>query len=372
LVTDQPRDCGTDTGRESAGARTALLQPYHRRTTQRLLILLGLGVACLGCMLAELMIGAGTLSLHDVLQGLFTPSKVDPSVRVILWQLRLPVVCTAALAGAGLAIAGSLMQSALRNPLAEPFTLGISSAAGFGAALAILFQPVIGAALSWLPADLTISASAFCFSLVTILGIGLLAQQRRMGTDTVLLLGIAMHFTFSSMLGFTQYLADADQLQSLVFWLLGSVQRTDWTKVSIDAALLALILPILLLRGWMLTAVRSFGSHAAVLGIRVERARFYMLLAAALLAGSVTATVGIIGFVGLVAPQMARLLVGEDQRFAICAAAACGILVMTTAAIASEILIPGAVLPIGMLTALLGVPFFLAQILSRRGTHAEG
>ena len=353
-------------------ARAALIQPYHQRSAQRSLILLALGLACIGCMLAELTIGAGTLSLHDVLKGLFEPGKVDPSTRVILWQLRLPVVCTAVLAGAGLAISGSLMQSALRNPIVEPFTLGISSAAGFGAALAIVFQPMIGAALSFLPSDLTVSACAFAFSLIIVLGIGLLAQRRRMAADTVLLLGIAMHFTFSSLLGFTQYLSNEDQLQSLVFWMLGSVQRTDWTKVTIDAALLVVILPILLVRGWMLTVLRSFGDHAAVLGIRVERARFYMLLAAALLAGSVTATVGIIGFVGLIAPHMARFLVGEDQRFAIVAAAACGILVMTTAAIASEILIPGAILPIGMLTALLGVPFFLTQILSRRGAHAEG
>jgi iron complex transport system permease protein len=347
----------------------ALTTPYHRKNSARLLILIGLGLACLGCMLAALMIGAGTLSLHQVLRGLFSPGQVDAGTRTILWQLRLPVVCTAALAGAGLAIAGALMQSALRNPLAEPFTLGISSAAGFGAALAILLQPVL-AGVAWLPQDLSISVCAFGFSLITVLGIGLLAQRRRLGTDTVLLLGIAMHFTFSSLLGFTQYIANVDQLQSLVFWLLGSVQRTDWTKVSIDAVLLLLILPVLLLRGWLLTAVRSFGDHAAVLGINVERARFYMLLAAALLAGSVTATVGIIGFVGLIAPHMARMLVGEDQRFSLLAAAACGILVMTTAAIASEILVPGAILPIGMLTALLGVPFFLVQILGRRGANA--
>lgn len=346
-------------------AQAALTSPYHRKNLSRLLILAGLGLACLGCMLAELMIGAGTLSLHDVLRGLFFPHSVDAGTSVILWQIRLPVVCTAALAGAGLAIAGALMQSALRNPLAEPFTLGISSAAGFGAAVAILFASNI----TWLPAELTISASAFGFSLVTVLGIGLLAQRRHMGTDTVLLLGIAMHFTFSSLLGFTQYIANADQLQSLVFWLLGSVQRTDWTKVSIDFLLLLLILPILLVRGWLLTAVRSFGDHATVLGINVQRARFLMLLAAALLAGSVTATVGIVGFVGLIAPHMARMLVGEDQRFAILAAAACGVLVMTSAAIASEMLIPGAILPIGMLTALLGVPFFLIQILGRR-SHA--
>jgi iron complex transport system permease protein len=320
-------------------------------------------------MLAELMIGSGTLSLPDVLQGLFRPEDVDPTVRVILWQLRLPIVCTAALAGAGLAIAGGLMQSALRNPLAEPFTLGLSSAAGFGAALAIVCGSGTVALFDWLPPDLTIFVSAFAFSLMVILGVGVLAHRQRMTPDTIALLGIAIHFTFSSLLAFTQYLANADQLQSLVFWLLGSVQRTNWTKVEIDAVLLGLVGPLLLARAWMLTAVHGFGDEAAVLGIKVQRVRFLMLFAAALLAGSVTATVGIVGFVGLVGPHIARMLVGEDQRFALPAAAACGILIMTTAAIASEILVPGAVLPIGMLTALLGVPFFLVQILGRRASH---
>jgi iron complex transport system permease protein len=188
--------------------------------------------------------------------------------------------------------------------------------------------------------------------------------------DTIALIGIAIHFTFSSLLAFTQYLANADQLQSLVFWPLGSVQRTSWIKVAINAGALLIVLPLLLRRAWMLTAIGSFGDQAAALGIRIARVRFLMLLAAALLAAAVTATVGIVGFVGLVAPHIARLLVGEDQRFALGASAACGMLIMMTAAIASETLVPGAVLPVGMLTALLSVPFFLWQILRRKDLHA--
>jgi iron complex transport system permease protein len=343
---------------------------YRQSVASRCLIVIALCAVCVMAMLAELAIGAGTVALPAVLQALFEPGRADATVRVIIWQLRLPVVCTAAISGAGLAIAGSLMQSALRNPLAEPFTLGLSSAAGFGAALAIVFAPALAIAFAWLPADLTISISAFLFSLIVVVGIGLLARHRNMGTDTIVLLGIAFHFTFSSLLAFTQYLANEDQLQSLVFWLLGSVQRTSWTHMMIDGGLLVVILPMLLARAWMLTAVHSFGDQAAVLGVKVARVRFLMLLAAALLAGSVTATIGVVGFVGLVAPQIARFLVGEDQRFCLCASAACGVLIMTAAAIGSEIIIPGAILPIGMLTALLGVPFFLVKILSGRKLHA--
>ena len=157
-----------------------------------------------------------------------------------------------------------------------------------------------------------------------------------MRPETIALLGIAVHFTFASLLAFTQYVANADQLQTLVFWLLGSVQRTSWTQVAICGALLAFILPLLLLRAWALTAVGSFGAHANVLGLRVARVRLLMLLAAALLAGAVTATVGIVGFVGLVAPHIARMLVGEDQRFALAISATCGGVIMLTAALASQ------------------------------------
>ena len=128
-------------------------------------------------------------------------------------------------------------------------------------------------------------------------------------------------------------------------------------------AILALVLPVLLSQAWSLTALRGFSGQAAVLGIRVERLRFTMLLAAALLAGSATATIGIVGFVGLVAPHMARMLVGEDQRFSLPVTAACGMLVLTLSSLASKLILPGVMLPIGMVTALLGIPFFLAQIL---------
>jgi iron complex transport system permease protein len=354
----------------SGAAHAELAAGYGRTLGRRGLLLAALILLCAACFIAELAIGGGTLSLGSVLRGLLHPAEVDPTVRVILWQLRLPVACTALLAGAGLAIAGNLMQGALHNPLAEPFTLGLSSAAGFGAALIIVLEPRFSPALGALPQGLLVSASAFVFSVGVIAGLALFAQARQMRPETIALLGIAVHFTFSSLLAFTQYLANADQLQTLVFWLLGSVQRTSWTQVAICGALLVLIMPVLLVRAWALTAVGSFGAQASVLGLRVARVRLLMLLAAALLAGAVTATVGIVGFVGLVAPHIARMLVGEDQRFALATSATCGAVMMLTAALASQTLIPGAILPVGMLTALLGVPVFLWLILRQQAAYA--
>lgn len=351
-------------------AGATLASTYRGALQRRVAVLVLLGLGCVALFFAYLFIGGGTLSPRDVLNGLFHPYTASPAVSVILWQLRLPVACTAMLAGAGLALAGTLMQLALNNPLAEPFTLGLSSAAGFGAALALVGSSAVTALFGGLSLGLAVSASAFFWSVLVVVLIGLLGRYRRMSAQSIALVGIAIHFTFSSLLAFTQYSANVDQLQSLVFWLLGSIQRTSWMQVGIDAAILVVILPLLLSRAWLLTSMASFGELAASMGVRVARTRFLILLAAALLAGSVTATIGIVGFVGLVAPHIARLLVGEDQRFCLCASGFCGIMIMLTAAIASQTLVPGAILPIGMLTALLGVPFFLWQILRKQNGFA--
>ena len=355
---------------DATGAAMAA-DAYRHSVGTRTLLAVVLVAAALAAMLADLLVGSGTLTLPEVFGALFSPGTADPTVRVVVWQIRAPMTAIAAIAGISLALSGSLMQTVLNNPLAEPFTLGISSAAGFGAALAIVFQTSVLGSVSWLPPELFVAANAFVFSLITVGLVTILAGRAGLGVETVTLLGIAVHFVFSALLAFAQYIADPNQLQSLVFWLLGSLLRATWTKVSIDAAILGFALPLLLFQAWALTALRAFGDQAVVLGIRVERLRIASMVAAALLAGAATATIGIVGFIGLVAPHIARLLVGEDQRFTLPVTAACGALILTLASLVSKMIIPGAVLPIGMVTSLLGVPFFLAQILYRKQRAAR-
>lgn len=342
---------------------------YQTQVWRKSLLLLVLIILSVAATLADLVIGSGTLSWNQVITGLLHPSQVPPEVKVVLWDIRMPVTLTAVLSGMGLALSGSLMQTVLDNPLAEPFTLGISAAAGFGAALAIVFQTSL---LSWLPlsGDYVITGNAFVFSLATVLLIGLFASRRGLAVEMIVLLGIAVHFIFSALLGMAQYLADVDQLQSLVFWMMGSLMKTSWTKVSINLVIVGVIMPVLLLLSWQISTLRGFGAQAVVLGVPVKRLRMALLLMSALMAGSITATIGVVGFIGLVAPHVARLLVGEDQRFALGVTAACGALVMTLASIISKTLFPGVVLPIGMVTSLLGVPFFLWLVFGQRARRA--
>lgn len=348
-------------------ASLGLTERYRRSVALRLGLIGLLVVATVAAVIADLAIGSGTLPPHRVLAAVFHPATADVTDVAIVWQIRAPMTVVAVLAGVGLAVAGLLMQTAMNNPLADPFTLGVSSAAGFGASIAIVFQAsVLGALGHWLPPELTVAANAFVFSLATVLLVTVIASRGGLGVETVTLVGIAVHFTFSALLAFAQYVADPTQLQSLIFWLLGSLLRATWMKVEIIGGLLLLVLPLAVVQAWALTTLRAFGDSAVVLGVRVTRLRVLAMVMAALMAGTATATIGVVGFIGLVAPHIARMLMGEDQRFALPATAACGALLLTLASLASKLILPGAVLPIGMVTALLGVPFFLAQVMTRQ------
>lgn len=362
-MTDQARLAGRAAGQAVA---TKTSSAYRRSVSARTSLLVLVTVLACIAMLADLVAGSGTLSLSDVLTGLFSPQTADPTVRAVIWSIRAPMTVVAAFAGIELAVAGSLMQTALNNPLAEPFTLGISSAAAFGAAVAIVFQTSIMSFPAWMPAELFVACNAFVFALLAVILIAGFSIWLGLGTESVTLIGIAVHFTFSALLAFAQYVADPNQLQSLIFWLLGSLLRATWLKADVNGIIIVGVLPLVLLQAWALTSLRGLGDEAVVHGIRVHRLRMMAMIAAAMLAAAATATIGIVGFIGLVAPQIARLLVGEDQRFALLMTAALGALLLTTASLASKLIVPGVVLPIGMLTSLFGVPFFLLQIVHKR------
>ncbi|WP_168208262.1 iron ABC transporter permease [Agrobacterium sp. T29] len=273
----------------------------------------------------------------------------------------MPMTMMAILTGISLSLAGLLMQTILDNPLAEPFTLGVSSAAGFGASLSLGFSVSLATLMPWLPAELITAVNAFLFALLAALLV-LALSRGGASVQSITLLGIALHFVFSSLLSLVQYTASVDQLQSIIIWLMGSLQRATWLKVSITAAGCVLFIPLVLVDAWSLAALRSFGEQAAVLGVNVRRLRMAMLIISALLAGMVSAVVGIIGFIRLVAPHVARMLVGEDHRFSIAATAAVGAVFTVFASIATKVIVPGAVLPLGMVTALTGLPFFIMLV----------
>ncbi|WP_107850441.1 FecCD family ABC transporter permease [Oceanimonas marisflavi] len=311
----------------------------------------------LGIFLLDMTIGPGQLGLGQVLNTLLSPDEAGIKSRFIVWDIRLPVALMAILVGAALGGAGALMQTILNNPLAEPFTLGVSHAAAFGAALAIAFGTSL---LPWEWAQgYIITLNAFVFACLSALVIFLVSRMRGATQETMILTGIAILFVFSALNAMLQFAASAETLQQIVFWAMGSLGRATWPKVGVAAALLALACALLWRSAWRLTALRMGDEAAEAMGVNVTRIRLVVLMLSSLLAAVAVAFVGIIGFVGLVGPHMARMLLGEDQRFFLPGSMLFGAILLTVAEILSKTIIPGVLLPIGITTSLIGVPFFV-------------
>jgi iron complex transport system permease protein len=336
---------------------------YRAEVGRKRLTLVGLAVAVTASLLLDVSVGPGALPLGDILATIWDAGSAERRIAVIVWDIRLPVAVMAVVVGAMLGLAGAQMQTILANPLADPFTLGISSAASVGAALAI----VMGFSLLPVAGPLIVTANAFVFALAAAAAVFALTRLKGVTPETMILFGIALMFTFNALLGLMQYRASETQLASIVFWMMGSLGRASWEKVAWALALVAVVSPILWRDRWALTALRTGDERAASLGVDVERLRLKTLMLVALLSALAVSFVGVVGFIGLVGPHIARIVVGEDQRWFAPASALAGALILSLTSIVSKSIVPGVIYPIGIITALIGVPFFLSLVLSRRG-----
>lgn len=345
---------------ESASTRAALAG-YDRLIRRRVLLLVLL-VAAIGLtLLLDLLAGPSTLGAAEVI-AVLSGGAADDATAVIIWQIRFPAAIMAVLVGAALALAGAEMQTTLDNPLASPFTLGMSSAAIFGAALAI----VLGISVPGVPASWMLPANAFVCAFASVLVLQAAARARQAGPEALVLFGIALFFTFNALVAIMQFVASEQALQQLVFWTMGSLERANWDTIRVLGVALVVVVPFSMAAAWKMTALRLGDQRARSFGIDVARLRLFSLLRISILTATSVAFVGTIAFVGLVGPHIARLIIGEDHRFFLPASAACGALVMSLASVASKTIVPGAVIPIGLVTALIGVPFFVSLIIGRR------
>jgi iron complex transport system permease protein len=335
---------------------------YRALARRRLLLLGGLGAALLLAVALDMATGPAAYPLGEVVRAVLAPGVVDERLRVVIWDIRMPVALMAVVVGAALAAAGAQMQTILANPLASPFTLGLSAAAGFGAALAL----VLGVALVPAAAGVIVPLNAFLMAMATALLIHAFSRLRGVTSETIILLGIALVFTFNALLALLQFLATEQALGAVVFWTMGSLGRATWPKVALTALAVAVALPLFARQAWALTALRLGDDKAASLGVKVGRVRLQTMLLVSLLAAIPVSFVGTIGFVGLVGPHIARMLVGEDQRFFLPASMLAGALILSAASVLSKTIVPGLILPIGIITALVGVPFFVSLIFTSR------
>ncbi len=341
----------------------AARRAYARLTRRRVLLLVAIALLICGSLLFDLSSGPSGLPLATLLHTLFSRAEADPANVVIVWQIRLPYAVMALLVGASLGLSGAEMQTILNNPLASPYTLGVSAAAAFGASLAI----VLDVTIPHVPQTWLISANAFVFAFGSAMLLDLVARWRGMSTAGVVLMGIALVFSFHALVELMQFIASADALQGLVFWTLGSLARADWTKIAVLGVALAAALPFAMRNAWALTALRLGEERAASFGIDVRRLRLGTLLRVSVLSALAVSFVGTIGFVGLIAPHIARTLLGEDHRFYLPGSLLCGALMLSLASIASKLIVPGVLIPVGIVTALVGIPLFLTIVVRSQG-----
>ncbi|MEM0728417.1 iron ABC transporter permease [Proteus mirabilis] len=320
------------------------------------------GVLC-SVLILDFTLGPSGLSLTELWNTLISPEIADAGTRVIVWDIRLPYSLMAVVVGMSLGLAGAEMQTILNNPLASPFTLGVSSAAAFGAALAI----VLGIGIPGVPAQWFISVNAFIFALLATLLLDFISRWMRVSTSGIILFGIALVFTFNAAVSIMQFIANEDTLQGLVFWTMGSLNRASWDKLYILLVVLVIIFPLSLMNAWKLTALRLGEDRAMSFGINVRRLRLTTLLRISIISALAVAFVGPIGFIGLVAPHIARMTFGEDHRFYLPASALIGTLVLSIASLVSKNLLSGVIIPVGIVTSLVGIPFFVSIILRHRG-----
>ncbi len=333
-------------------------QIYRRRLAVLSVLVLALGLS----FLVDVATGPSIFPLGELLRGLVDPSSLDQAKSVILWDVRLPYAIMAVLVGAALGLAGAEMQTVLNNPLASPFTLGISEAAAFGASLAIVFGVLFPVAIQTYTVPLFAFLTAFAACMIILA----LSRTFGAGAHAVILFGIALVFVFKALISLVQFVAEADALQQIVFWTMGSLGRATWEQLAIVTCVLIVCFPFSMRAVWMMTAMRSGEAQAASLGIPVERLRLVVLFRVSVLAGVAVAFAGSIGFIGLVGPHIARLALGEDHRLYLPGSALAGALILSLASIASKALIPGVVIPIGIVTALVGVPLFMTLIVRQR------
>ncbi len=342
-------------------ANHAALDRYHRQGRRHAVLVGALALAVLAALLLDLVTGPAGLALSDTLRAL-AGAEVSRGTQVIVWDVRLPVAVMALLVGAALALAGAEMQTVLENPLAEPFTLGVSSAAALGAAVAI----ILGLTIPGLPAVWSVSANAFLFAVGALLLLQLLGRIRGGGPEVLVLFGVALNFTAGALLSLVQFVASADALQQLVFWSMGSLASAQWPGVAMIGVILLAAAPFSFGAAWKLTALRLGEDQARSFGVDVTRLRRWTLLRVSLLSAAAVSMVGVIGFVGLAGPHIARMLVGENHRVFLPASLLTGALVMSLASTLSKTVVPGVLLPVGLVTSLIGLPIFFALILRGR------
>ena len=325
---------------------------YHKNTVKSVAFLLGLGGVLLVTILLSLRSGSYDTPIGELIKGIFGLSE-DRKINLVVQNNRLPRICTAILAGGGLGLAGCILQAVLRNPLASASTLGVSQGATFGAAFAIV---VLGLGST---SGFGIQLCAFLGSIAVALVILGLSKFRQVSPEGIVLAGVAISSMFTGATTLIQYFADEVQLSTLVFWTFGDLGSTSWEDLGSLAAIVAILCVYCILHRWDYNALLGGEETAISLGINVKKLTLVGMLMCCLCSSVVVSNVGLISFIGLVAPHIVRMVVGNNHVYLIPGSILGGATLLLLGDLFARTVISPVILPIGAITSFLGGPLFL-------------
>jgi iron complex transport system permease protein len=346
------------------------LPPLSPAQRKRLIFFVALSLALLVVIIAAAMIGAAGIPAQRLLAALGLING-DPAMierdRLILWSIRLPRVAAGLIVGMLLAVSGAMMQGLFRNPLADPGLLGVSGGAALAAAIAIVIGDKLLTTVT-LPIPLGLPLAAFAGALTTTAVLYRFATREGHTSIAVLLLsGLAIGALTSAAIGFLIYTADDRQLRDITFWMLGSLAGATWAKVLALTPFLLLVLFVsqYIARGldlFVLGEAEAFHS-----GVEVEKMKRLGIVIVAAAAGAAVSISGVVGFVGIIVPHLLRLIIGPGHRWLLPCSALLGAMLLLGADTIARTIVAPAELPIGIITAIIGAPFFLVLLLRQRG-----
>ncbi len=345
--------------------RSVVKEGYLKYTRRKTLFILGCLVTLVLLSIYTIGLGDTGLSYGEIIHYLLFPDGTWPST--LVWQVRMKAILAAVLSGAALAVAGAVMQSILRNPLASPFTLGLSNAAAFGASFAILFMNggyIFGStsAVAMVSSPMAVTVMAFLFAMLATGIMLLLIKATECTPETIVLAGTALSSIFSAALAFLQYVAEDTALSAIVYWQFGSLSKVSYDELTLIFLVMLPIVAYFLYKRWDLNAMEAGEDVARGLGVNVRRTRIVSLVLCAVLTAVVVSFLGVIGFIGLVGPHMVKRIVGNDSRFVLPGSMLVGALVLLLSYIVGTFggsAVFHTVLPVGIVTSAIGGPLFI-------------
>lgn len=339
-----------------------MLNRYLEYTRTKVIIIIIVSLLIFVISIYAINAGSSGLSVREVFMALL--DRGDNRTNIIVWNIRLPRVLSAIVAGIGLSIAGCVTQTILRNPLASPFTLGISQGAAFGVALAVtilgtdtIHSTSIDTVMVNNPYLTTLCAFIGAMSATMI--IMALSKRGRVSPESMVLAGVAISSLFSAMTTVVQYFADELDVSAMVFWTFGDMGRANWRDLKIMTLVVLLSGIYFLINRWNYNALAGGEETAKGLGVPVERLRVISMFISSLVTSVIVSFLGVIGFICLAGPHIARRLVGSDHRFLIPGSIAIGGILLLLADTFARTIIAPVVLPVGAVTSFIGAPIFL-------------